>query len=352
MKILLPGWAAPQSFETACAREFRKQGCEVLMLENKPSRWWLGGRSWWSLTRAERLAQDLAASWELYHTAKKWKPDWIFMTKGENLRAEVFTLLRKQIGCRLAIWNVDNPFHANVSSYQSLRHIQKADVYFIWARYLMDALHSAGAQRVEFLPFAFDPESHPDEAIAPEESRRWSSDLCFVGTWDAEREVALKPLANQGFDLAIYGQGWLKNSPLESPLRRYIRSDSLWQQDVVKAFKGAKLVLNLLRRHNWQGHNFRTMEAAGIGGGALLTPQTKDQAEVLFRDGDEIFCYAGKVLDPSLIRSLLLQPDCLRRAAESAQRRVQKEHLLSHRIERILECLGKTVSEDACDRAR
>jgi spore maturation protein CgeB len=339
LKILIPGWTAPQSFETACARELRKQGCEVFTLENKANRWWLCGRSWWSLTRAERLAQDMLASLELYITARKLRPDWIFMTKGENIRSEVFTLLRKQIGCRLAIWNVDNPFHANVSSFQSLRHIQKADIYFIWAHYLMAALRSAGARQVEFLPFAFDPESHPDVEIPNEEFKKWASDVCFVGTWDAEREQALRPLAKKGFDLAIYGQGWLKNSPPDSPLRAHIRSDSVWNEDVVKAFKGAKLVLNLLRRHNWQGHNFRTMEVAGIGGGALFTPLTPDQNEILFHGGREIFCFEGSHPSPSQIIKLLSTPEHLRAASKEAKQRVFSEHLLSHRIERILSSL-------------
>ncbi len=336
LKILIPGWTAPQSFETACAREFRKQGCEVFILENKPNRWWLGGRSWWRLTCPEQLVQDLFASFELYRMARKLKPDLIFMTKGENIRAEIFTLLRKQIGCKLAIWNVDNPFHANVSSYQSLRHIQKTDVYFTWAHYLIDALRSAGARHVEFLPFAFDPDSHPEVRIPPEESAKWPSDICFVGTWDAEREQALRPLANQGFDLAIYGQGWLKNSPPDSPLRTHIRSDSLWNEDVVKAFKGAKLVLNLLRRHNWQGHNFRTMEATGIGGGALLTQRTQDQSEILFREGKEIFCYDGDTPSPLLVKELLGKSGDLQAASKAAKIRTWSEHLLSKRIKTIL----------------
>jgi spore maturation protein CgeB len=278
----------------------------------------------------------MVASMGLYLAAMRYRPDWIFMTKGENIRAEVFTLLRKQIGCRLAIWNVDNPFNASVSSFQSLRHIQKADIYFTWARYLIDALRSAGARRVEFLPFAFDPASHPDVEIPANETEKWASDVCFVGTWDEDRERALRPLAGQAFELAIYGQGWLSNCPLDSSLRKYIRCDSLWNDDVVKAFKGSKIVLNLLRRHNWQGHNFRTMEATGIGGGALLTPRTSDQAELLFKENEEIFCYDGDLPSSAQIMQLLENPSNLRAASIAAKQRTYNEHLLQKRIEKIL----------------
>lgn len=339
MRILVAGWTAAESFETACVREFERAGHEVLHWDNKPRRWWAGRRRWWDLSRPEKFLSDLISSWELYRRARQWRPDIIFMCKGENIRAEVFTVLKREIGCRLAIWYVDNPFHANVSSYQALRHIQKADVYFIWAKYLIDPLISAGARRVEFLPFAFDPESFPDVEIPESEEEQWSSDICFVGTWDPEREAALLPLAGQNFDLAIYGQGWDRYLKAGSPLKAHVRRGSIWQGDVVKAFKGAKLVLNFLRQHNWQGHNFRTMEAAGIGGGVLLTQYTTDQADVLFRDEEEIFSYPGSTPAPEQITELLAQPERLRQVAVAGQKRVEEEHLLCARVQKILHSL-------------
>lgn len=338
MKVLVVGEDGEHSYETACARGFRKLGCEVHQFNNKPSRRWLGGRNWWKLTRAERLGQDLLSSWELYQAGKRWKPDLIFMCKGENIRAETFTLLKKETGCKLAIWYVDNPFNASVSSYQALRAIQKADFYFIWARYLVDPLISAGAHRAEFLPFGYDLdgfEGGPDAGMKTQED--WTSDVCFVGTWDSDREHALTPLADSGFDLAIYGQGWQRNLSASSVLRKHLRGDAIWQHDMARAFKGSKIVLNFLRRHNWQGHNLRTMEAAGIGGGALLTPWTKDQAEVLFDENREVLCYEEGRLSTADISRLLSDKESLRTTSAAARDRVMREHLLSHRLKRILE---------------
>lgn len=343
-RILIPGWTAPHSFETACARAFRRQGHEVSQFENKPPRWWLGGRTWWKLSAPERFASDLVSSAGFYREAKRSRPDAIFLTKAENLRAEAFSLLRKAAPFQMAVWYVDNPFHASVSSYQSLRHIQKADVYFVWSNYLVDPLISAGAKRVEFLPFAFDPESHPDIGMTDEELGAWASDLCFVGTWDAEREAALLPLAGQGIDLAIYGQGWTTSLARESPLRAHVRRDSIWGEDLVRAFRGAKLVLNLLRQHNWKGHNFRTMEAAGIGGGALLTPWTRDQAETLFLEGEEVLCFRGASPDAAAVREFLADPAKLKKISSAARQRVYREHLLAHRLGRVSEVLGLSAA--------
>jgi spore maturation protein CgeB len=271
------------------------------------------------------------------------RPDWVFMTKGENLRAETFTMIKRKFGTHLAIWYVDNPFHANVSSYQALRHIQKADIYFIWAKYLMDPLISAGAKRVEYLPFAFDPEIHPDVVTHSADIDKWRSDVCFVGTWDPERESYLLPLAGQSFDLAIYGQGWKSFLPAGSPLRRHVRADAIWMEDVVKAFKGTCIVLNLIRRHNWKSHNFRTMEAAGIGGGVLATPWSEDQARILFCAGSEILCFPGPTPTVQWITSALAAKENLALMASKGRKRVFEEHLLSQRISDVWKLLKEAM---------
>jgi spore maturation protein CgeB len=337
MKILVVGPKKPHFFETACAQVFSACGCEVLQFDNKPERWWLGYRDWFQLTQAERLVQDLSASAELYRVAKQFRPDIIFVCKAENIRSEVYTLLKRDIGCRLVVWYVDNPFHSNVSSYQALRAIQKADFYFIWAEYLIAPLISAGCQSVSFLPFAYNAQSNLHNCILDcEESTRYKSDICFVGTWDVSREKALEPLAGKSFDLAIYGQGWKKFLSDSSPLQKHVRADSIWLEDSAKAFKGAKIVLNFLRQHNWTGHNFRTMEATGIGGGALATPWTRDQAEKLFKVNTEILCFDGTGPTPELVSEWLEQPSVLAQIAQAGQARVFSQHLLHHRINEIL----------------
>lgn len=344
LKVLVIGPKKPHFFETACARVFSELGCTVRQIDNKPERWWLGNRDWYQLSQPERLAQDSLASFEAYQIAKQFKPDLIFLCKAENIRSEVYTLLKREIGCKVAVWYVDNPFHANVSSYQALRTIQKADFYFIWAKYLIDPLISAGARNVFFLPFAYDPVSYPhDLFLEPDDCNRWKSDICFVGTWDLDREKALEPLAGNKFDLAIYGQGWKKFLKPESSLKKHVRMDSIWLEDTTRAFKGAKLVLNLLRQHNWKGHNFRTMEAAGIGGGVLATPWTQDQAEILFKENSEILCFHGKAPTPNMISDWLANPEKLAAIAKSAQARVLREHLLKHRIREILDVVSSKI---------
>jgi spore maturation protein CgeB len=110
---------------------------------------------------------------------------------------------------------------------------------------------------------------------------------------------------------------------------------------MVKCFKGAKLVLNFLRDFNYTSHNFRTMEATGIGGGALLTKRTFEQAEVLFREGEHLFCYDDAPALRDMIPQLLGDPSRLRTVAANAQLHVNAHHLLRSRIEQVLSDVGE-----------
>jgi hypothetical protein len=82
------------------------------------------------------------------------------------------------------------------------------------------------------------------------------------------------------------------------------------------------------------------MEAAGIGGGTLLTPWTSDQANELFRENEEILCFNEASPDPLLIKSLLADPLRLTSMSVRARERVYKKHLLCQRISFILNHLS------------
>lgn len=341
MKILVIGPKRPYFFETACARQLTLLGCHVEQVDNKPRRWWLGNRPWHRLSAPGRIFQDLLANQEIYKFAKAFHPDIVFFCKAENVRSELFTLLKRDIKCKIVAWYVDNPLNATVSSYQSLRAIQKTDHCFIWGDYLIDALYAAGARSAHLLPFAYDPSSYPsDLPLNGDDTLKWKSDVCFVGTWDRVREAALEPLTGQTFDLAIYGQGWDRNLSSTSPLRSHVRSGAIWLEDTVKAYKGSHIALNLLRRHNWKGHNFRTMEVTGVGGATLATPWTKDQAEILFDQTTEILCFRGEGPTAHWVHEQLASPEQLRDKAAAAQQRVFREHLLEHRLRQLLEVVA------------
>jgi spore maturation protein CgeB len=219
-----------------------------------------------------------------------------------------------------------------------MRNLPAYDIFYIWGRFLLETLHAAGARRVEYLPFAFDPLTHPhDVDSSADQLRRFDCEVCFVGTWDREREKDLAPLTC--FDLAIWGPGWQENLPASSPLRPKVRGGALYKEDLVRAYRGSRVVFNHLRLHNGCAHNVRSMEIAGIGGGAQLVRRTPELAHELFTEQEHLLCFADEDEMKNQIHQALANPEKVRRLSSAARQRVTERHLLSHRISRIIEDL-------------
>ena len=288
MKIMVLGPALPWSYETWCATLLREAGGDVLHWDNHR-------RNLLSpLTRLpgdlRRLGQgiyDSNASMAFYRACKRFKPEVLFVPKADNIHSRAVREAIESTRARLVIWYPDNPFRADQTSMNVIRNLRRCDIFYIWGKFLVDALRSAGCRRVEYLPFGFYPPYYAVHgATSPPDAETWRCDICFVGTWDADRERALLPLA--GRSLAIHGPGWRANCSRESPLRPHVRSDGLYGGDMARAYAGAAIVFNHLRDHNGSAHNHRTMEIAGIGGGVQVVRRTPEQAGELFTEGADL----------------------------------------------------------------
>jgi spore maturation protein CgeB len=94
----------------------------------------------------------------------------------------------------------------------------------------------AGHVNGYWLPFACDPEIHRPVELSEEEKRRYTCDICFIGSNYTERVELLEKLT--GFDLAIWGIGWNRLPP-DSPLRRCVRGGMAGPDEWVNIYSSA-----------------------------------------------------------------------------------------------------------------
>ena len=336
MKILVVGPKHSLSSANACAAEFRRQGCYVRQFDNKPRLPALGKYRQGGKYLVHRALYNKIINRSFYQVCAQYKPDLIFTQKAENISAQVIRDVKQDFGACYALWYGDNPFFDEISSWHVIRSLRVCDICYSWGEFMIETLLSAGCRTVKHLPFAFDPIGHnPDIEIAANGESAFKADLSFVGSWDKEREAILESLVD--FDLAIYGQRWREKVKPSSPLFSKIRRDSVWGEDFVKCFKGSRVVLNLMRNFNMPSHNFRTMEATGIGGGVLLTPKTREQVDLLFKEDEHIFCYENVNELSFKINSLLKKSHAqLTKVGSAAQKHVFSNHLLKHRLRIII----------------
>jgi len=335
MRILIVGEDHSWSSETGYARQFRRAGCQVEHWNNKSSRLLFGYRNWWRLGRLSKSFYDAMASAVFLRKAASFRPDLIFMPKGENIHSRAIKAAKDRTQASLVTWYPDHPFKADMTSMNILRNLPRYDVFYIWGKFLEESLRAAGAPRVEYLPFAFDPDTHPENVtLTADDIGKYQCDVCFIGAWDKERETDLEPLCV--FDLAIWGPGWSENISGSSLLRSKIRGGGIYNEELVKAYRCSTIVFNHLRKHNGSAHNMRAMEIAGIGGGIQLVRRTPELAQQLFKEQEHLLCFDNPEEMQEKVRMLIHNKNRQRALSEAAREQVKSRHLLSFRIDEIL----------------
>jgi spore maturation protein CgeB len=339
MKFFVVGPSKSHSSETSYARLLREKGCDVVVWDDKAPFPLSGKRDWWRLSRAERLIYDSIASLRFYNACRAYAPDVLFMPKAENIHFYAVKRALEETRARLVVWYPDNPFKADQTSMNILRDLKRCDLFYIWGRFLIDALRAAGCRRVEYLPFGFDPVLHPVTELDAPKTQEYACDVCFVGTWDKERERALKPLAD--FNLGIWGPLWAERVSTSSSLKKHIRGHGLYGSEIARAFRAAGIVFNHLRNHNGSAHNIRTMEITGIGGGPMVVRRTPEQAKELFTEGEHLVCFESNNELKRQVEWLLANPNTRLEMSRKAREHVFASHLLSFRIDHILHDLSR-----------
>ncbi len=218
------------------------------------------------------------------------KPDLVFVIKGAFILPETLNYIKDKLNTKLYCFNPDNPFNLNkgASNENIRKSIQFYDCYFIWGKFLIPEILKAGAKKVEYLPFAHDPELHYPVKVTEEEKKLFGSDIAFIGSYDKDREEFLMNLAD--YDLAIWGNGWNKLSLL-SPLRKKWKGRDVIGEDFSKVCNASKIILNHIRKQNGNAHNMRTFEIPACGG-FMLTKYTEEQCK-LFNENKDIACYTN-----------------------------------------------------------
>jgi spore maturation protein CgeB len=267
---------------------------------------------------------------------RRVRPDAVLFLKGETLYAS--TVRRaKDLGVPVLLqWFPDGPFNTAVknATRESIASIPLFDIYYIYARSLMDPLRAAGAQRVEYLPFCYDPDMlRPPATVSDEDRARYATDVVFAGTWEPMREWWLERVAD--CDLAVWGNSW-ERARKDSPALARWKGNAVYGDEISKLFAVSRIHLNFLREQNHDSNNVRTFEIPGFGG-FLLTQRSREQAEELFREGEEIACFETVEELNDKIRFYTAHENERLAVARRGHERAVREHQAVHRLQRIID---------------
>jgi len=232
----------------------------------------------------------------LKKTVAEQKPDILFLIKPDTITAQTIAWIKDRYHPTIIAFHPDNPFafwNGNSNS-NILSSLHLIDHFLCWSKMLIPAVQSAGCDNVHYFPFAFDEEIFFKEiAVMHADEEKYSSDVCFVGTWEPSREAWLSAIAQHmpTINLAIWGNQWKEKLSPTNMLHKHLRGPAIYGDDMIKAFRLSKIVLNFIRQQNMTSHNMRTCEVPASKA-FLLTERTYEQAVLLFREDEDIACFA------------------------------------------------------------
>ena len=212
--------------------------------------------------------------------AKESRPELVFFCKTIHLDGQTLADIKKASGAFLIHWHPDDYRNPANQTPAFLGALPLFDVCVTPKSFNVAELEADGARRVEFLPYAFDPEVHHPVPPRPGPPRA----ACFVGAWEAERAAYLQAAAERGVDLEVWGGRW-ERAGRGSALRRVCTFQSVFADDMARVFASSNLSLGFLRKVNRDRHTARTFEIPASGG--LLLAERTDEQRSFFEEGRE-----------------------------------------------------------------
>ncbi len=201
----------------------------------------------------------------------------------------------------------------------------------------IEAIRSAGAGEVHYLPVGCDPIVHTPLTLSEDERRRWGSPISFMGAGYHNRQQLFASMAE--YPLKIWGTEWPDCKPFDRLVQEGGRR--LSPDEYMKVFNATDININLHSSHERDGVdpfgdflNPRTFELAAAGVFQLVDKRSL-LAEA-FEEGAEMVTFSNVRDLREKIDYYLSHPDERIAIAQRAQARALREHTYGHRVQKML----------------
>lgn len=256
---------------------------------------------------------------------EQYAPTHIWIFKGMEVLPTTLQEWKSK-GIKLINYNPDNPFIFTGSG-SGNKNITNSicwyDWYLSYDRTVVKQLQQMNIH-ANLFPFAIDLADdfkYPNDALS-------INKIAFIGNPDQERVLFLNQLADLKIPIDVYGHNWNKFS-LHTGIEMYDALDKVSYQQLVPKYKA---VLNLMRIHNLDSHNMRSLELPAYGG-VQLASRTKDHAD-FFEEGKEIFLFSDAQEAAWQWHHIQeLSTEDLQKGINSAQNKLRLKHSYAARID-------------------
>lgn len=227
---------------------------------------------------------------KLLKQADSEKPKFIFIIKEHFINSKTLSKMKSITGAKIFLFNPDNPFIYNgrLSVKETEACIPLYDAYFTYSEKFIPELGKAGVKKVEFLPFAYDPDLHHPVLVSDEDRKFYGNDVAFVGNWNFYREKYLSAL--RGYRLSIWGTNYWDTRCEDDFLRQCWRRRIVVGDEMSRVLQSSKINLNILNPlNNKDSHNMRTFEIPACGG--FMLHERSSELIHFLEEGKEVECF-------------------------------------------------------------
>jgi spore maturation protein CgeB len=255
-----------------------------------------------------KLNSNMPIEWYSYNKliSKKIldiRPSIILITGIFPLKNEVF-VNAKIANSKIVNYLTDSPWSRSNFSRYFIGDIKKYDYIFSTKTSIIDSLKKAGAKKVFYLPFGYDPKIH----YCNETKVKYNcifSDVGLIGSADLDRAFFIRKfLKIYKGTLSLYGGYWDKVSDLSRYSKGMVIGD-----DFCDVIKYTKINLGIVRKSNLDGHSMRTFEIPACGGVGIYE-DTKEHRD-LFYDYPDLGFFSSPQDLALKCNYLLNEPDVL-----------------------------------------
>ncbi|MDE2767551.1 MAG: glycosyltransferase [Chloroflexota bacterium] len=344
MRVLLvgPHWDTGQWIEY-CAEGLRDAGHDVRMhrysqrLERPIGLWGrvqrrLKGPDRFNVARVfDAMRMD---NLDVIRLAARHRPEFTLVLKGEVLLPETIERLRNLTSGPVVQWCGDDPgWFPNITAAAHLY-----DRFYLADPTYAPDLEPRGVT-ARFMPHAVHPAAWTGQDADAE-----PVDVIFVG--DARHNMGhlpanrsrveiLEAVARSGANLAVWGRGWEKLEPGYRVREAHRGLTLLPAAAVARAYRSAKIVLNIHHAQMREGPNMRTFEIPAAG--AFQLTDFKARMPELFEVGTELATYQDADDAAASIERYLNDESARRAIAAAGKRRVERDHTYAVRMRQLIE---------------
>lgn len=262
--------------------------------------------------------------------------DLIWVFKGMEIFPETLKQLKIKTN-KLINYNPDNPFifsGKGSGNHNVTNSISLFDLHLTYDAWVKDKIENEFKIKTEMLTFGFDDTAVQNLNLYSEEE---VLAVCFLGNPDAYRAAIIYSLLENGIEIHLYGNNWSKFVKHELA----VIHNPVYGLEFYNTLRKYRVQLNIMRVHNLNSHNMRSMEIPGVGG-VMLAPQTADHS-TFFNVDQEIFVYRDESsLTHEVKRILTTDKMVIDKLREKARKKVLEQFTYKIQTKRIL-----SLMEDA-----